>query len=51
MWTVHDEIIVEVDEDDKQARAEIQNLMCRTPDWIKGCPVAAEAYETKAYTK
>jgi len=48
---VHDEIIVEVDEEDFKARAEIQNLMCRTPDWIKGCPVAAEAYEAKAYTK
>ena len=51
LWTVHDEIIVEVDEEDFKARAEIQNLMCRTPDWIKGCPVAAEAYEAKAYTK
>jgi DNA polymerase len=51
IWTVHDEIIVEVDEEDFKARAEIQNLMCRTPEWIKGCPVAAEAYEANAYTK
>ncbi len=51
LWTVHDEIIVEVDEDDSKSRAEIQNLMCRTPEWIKGCPVAAEAHETHAYTK
>lgn len=51
LWTVHDEIIVEVDAEDKQARAEIQDLMSRTPEWIKGCPVAAEAYEANAYTK
>jgi len=51
LWTVHDEIIVEVDEDDSKSRAEIQNLMCRTPAWIKGCPVAAEAHEAEAYTK
>ena len=51
IWTVHDEFIVEVDEDDKDARRDIENLMSITPEWLEGCPINAEAIETKHYTK
>jgi hypothetical protein len=51
IWTVHDEFIVEVDEDDKDAKRDIENLMSITPEWLEGCPINAEAIETKHYTK
>jgi DNA polymerase I-like protein with 3'-5' exonuclease and polymerase domains len=51
IWTVHDEFIVEVDEDDGEARQAIENLMSITPDWLPGCPIGAEAMETNHYTK
>ena len=51
VWSVHDELIVEVDENDKDAAKEIENLMSITPDWLEGCPIGAEAYEATKYTK
>tara|TARA_Y100001951_G_scaffold99758_1_gene102184 strand:+ start:79 stop:393 length:315 start_codon:yes stop_codon:yes gene_type:complete len=51
IWTVHDEFIVEVDEEDKDAKQEIKNLMSITPEWLEGCPIAAETIEAKYYTK
>ena len=38
VWSVHDELIVEVDEGDKDAAKEIENLMSITPDWLEGLP-------------
>ena len=51
IWTVHDEFIVEVDEDDMLAKPAIENLMSITPEWLEGCPINAEAIETNHYTK
>ena len=51
VWSVHDELIVEVDENDKDAAKEIENLMSITPDWLEGCPIGAVAYEATKYTK
>ncbi len=51
VWTVHDEFIVEVDEDDMLAKPAIENLMSVTPEWLPGCPINAEAIETNHYTK
>tara|TARA_B100000686_G_scaffold354426_1_gene464606 strand:- start:3384 stop:5150 length:1767 start_codon:yes stop_codon:yes gene_type:complete len=51
IWTVHDEFIVEVDENDNDARQEIERLMSITPEWLEGCPIGAEAIEAKQYTK
>ena len=51
IWTVHDEFIVEVDENDSSAREEIERLMSITPEWLEGCPIGAEAIEAKHYTK
>ena len=51
IWTVHDEFIVEVDENDNDARQEIERLMSITPEWLEGCPIGAEAIEAKHYTK
>jgi DNA polymerase len=52
VFHVHDEVIVEVpafcaDE----AREQIQAIMSITPDWLSGCPVAAESKILNRYTK
>lgn len=49
IFHVHDEAITEVDPD-VQPR-DIEHIMSRTPDWIAGLPVAAEAHETQCYGK
>ena len=46
---VHDEAVVEVDRDVNPK--DVEALMSVTPDWLKGCPVAAEAVETDRYAK
>ena len=46
---VHDEAVVEVDKDVKPK--DVEMLMSVTPDWLQGCPVAAEAVETDRYVK
>lgn len=49
LWTVHDEAICEVDQD--VTVKDIESLMSRTPDWIEGCPIAAEGKEVPYYCK
>lgn len=55
IWTVHDELVVQVEDsrpDIIQDEANnIRDLMSITPDWLPGCPVAAEATVTKFYKK
>lgn len=51
VWHVHDEVIVEVDQSDHKAAAEIVRLMSVTPEWAPGLPVSAEAIESTRYTK
>ena len=52
VFHVHDEVIVEVPEARaEEACAQIQTIMSTTPDWLSGCPVAAEAGIFKRYTK
>ena len=51
VWTVHDEIIVEVDKDNDTACKDIERIMSATPAWLGDCPLAAEAYETHVYKK
>lgn len=49
LWSVHDEIICEVDLDfDPKI---IERLMSETPPWLTGCPIGAEAKETPCYLK
>ena len=51
VWTVHDELIVEVDESNTTAREDIEQIMSTTPSWLGDCPLGAEAYETDIYAK
>ena len=49
---VHDEVVVEVDENDaEEIKNEIQKFMTSGPDWMKDVPLASEAIITKEYTK
>ena len=51
LWTVHDELIVEVDQNDTDSIKDIEDMMSRTPEWLEGCPIAAEAHEADKYMK
>jgi DNA polymerase I-like protein with 3'-5' exonuclease and polymerase domains len=52
VFHVHDEVIVEVPrEQAEQAKERILEIMSTTPDWLSGCPVAAEAGIFNHYTK
>jgi len=51
VWTVHDELIAEVDESDNTALKDIEQIMSTAPTWLGDCPIAAEAYETHIYKK
>ena len=51
LWSVHDELIIEVDIDDTTACKHIEKIMSTAPEWLSDCPIAAEAYEANAYTK
>lgn len=46
---VHDEAVVEVDRD--VTPKDVEQLMSVTPEWLEGCPVAAEAVEADKYVK
>lgn len=49
LFGVHDETVNECDLD-VQPR-DIEHIMGQTPEWISGCPVAAEAKESACYLK
>jgi DNA polymerase len=51
IWHVHDEAIVEVDENDTDAADEVVRLMSVTPEWAHGLPVSAEAVVSRHYLK
>jgi hypothetical protein len=46
---IHDEAVCEVD--NSVPAGEIERLMSICPDWLEGCPIGAEAADTKRYTK
>lgn len=49
---VHDELVVEVDEDRAEESAkEIQTLLSTAPPWMKGCPLDCDYSITQCYTK
>jgi DNA polymerase len=49
---VHDEVVVEVDEDSaEESKKEIIKLMSTGPKWMGNVPLDAEAIITKEYTK
>ncbi len=49
LYSSHDEAILEVDND--VTAKDIERVMSRTPDWLSGCPIGAEAKEVKHYEK
>jgi DNA polymerase len=52
VFHVHDEVVLEVPKDQaEQAKNIILKIMSTTPEWLSGCPVAAEAGIFNHYTK
>jgi hypothetical protein len=49
LFHVHDEIVCELDEND--SLDETLKITEATPEWLKGCPIAAEGVESKFYMK
>jgi len=52
VFHVHDEAVCEVPSASaREAAVEIERIMSTTPDWLLGCPLAAEAVVTTRYCK
>jgi len=49
LFTSHDEAITEVD--DGVTVEQVQSIMSVCPEWLEGCPIAAEAKQVKCYEK
>lgn len=49
LFSVHDEAVLEVDQD--VTAKDIEEQMAHCPEWIAGCPIAAEAHEVDCYQK
>lgn len=49
LFTSHDEAILELP--DSVTAADVEREMSRCPEWLPGCPIAAEAKELQHYTK
>lgn len=49
LFSSHDEAILEVDQ--SVSTRDIEHQMSVTPDWLAGCPIAAEAQEVAHYKK
>jgi DNA polymerase len=50
IFSVHDELVAEVDED-KGSVKDFEALMSHTEDWAAGCPIVAEGNRFKRYRK
>lgn len=49
LFNSHDELVIECDPD--RTAEEVKEIMSKTPEWLEGCPVSAESFETKHYCK
>jgi hypothetical protein len=49
LFHVHDEAVVEADQSGDPK--EVEAIMSVTPEWLKGCPIGAEAQESQYYLK
>jgi hypothetical protein len=49
LFSSHDEAILEVDQD--VTAKDVEHEMSKCPDWMPGCPIAAEAKEVPHYLK
>lgn len=48
---VHDEIIADVPDNPRFSVAQMETLMCATPEWAQGIPLAAAGFESFRYRK
>jgi hypothetical protein len=48
-FTVHDEVVLEVDP--AVPVSAVEKIMAKTPDWLQGCPIAAEGHKADYYKK
>jgi len=52
LWTIHDELVVEVDAGSaEESRVRIVELMRSSSPWAAGCPLDAEAIIADHYCK
>lgn len=52
LFTVHDEVVLEVPDGRADAvAAQVVAILSTTPEWLPGCPLAAEAQIVERYTK
>lgn len=49
LFSVHDEAVLEVDP--SVTARDVEHEMSRCPEWLKGCPISAEAKEVAHYLK
>jgi DNA polymerase bacteriophage-type len=49
--TVHDEVVTEAPDSDEFSGEHLASLLCATPPWAKGMPLAAEGFSSKRYRK
>lgn len=49
IFHIHDEAVTEVEAD--VTKKDVEAVMSRTPEWLEGCPIAAEAKEAPHYLK
>jgi DNA polymerase len=49
LFTAHDEAVNEVDQ--SVSAKDVQDVMSQCPEWLKGCPLTAEAKEVPHYLK
>jgi len=49
LFSAHDEAILEVDQ--SVTAKDVEKEMGHCPEWLKGCPIAAEAKEVSHYLK
>lgn len=49
LFTCHDEAVLEVPM--HVTAKDVEAIMSRTPPWLEGCPIAAEAHEAKYFCK
>jgi hypothetical protein len=49
LFHVHDEVVLEVDQ--SVTARDIEHEMSKAPEWLPGCPIAAEAKEVAHYLK
>jgi len=49
--TVHDEVITEVDDEERFTAGDLGAILAHCPAWAQGLPLSANGYETKRYRK